>query len=190
MKKLYLLTSLSLLVSCSAIRFSESDLKWNNSLGSLELFLINDSIVYGGRGKEAKIYLIDSCTGKVLGLIAKETVEPFYPVYGEKKYVESSNITWLRYTEKLKSPFDFDYIVTVIDYNQIFRWETRDKTDLIVTRKSDNKKKKIKFKRSIFDGVYRAIPYDKNKLLIEYATRSNRTIKIGMIDLDKLFEKQ
>jgi hypothetical protein len=185
-----LLIPLLMLVSCSSVRFSESDFKWGNSFKTnyKDLFLINDSIIYGARGSEN--YLIDSCTGKVLGLIAEEIVKPFYPKFGEKKYIESVDVERNRIIRILKSPFDFYYNVEVIDYNRHTRWQTYDKTNLVVTRKSDNKKKKIKFKTSIFSGIYIVIPYGKNELLIKYATRnSEREQKIGMIDLDKLFDK-
>jgi hypothetical protein len=54
-------------------------------------------------------------------------------------------------------------------------------------------KKIIKLKRREFLSVYEAIPYRKNELLFMYENTisydESIIIKIGMIDLDKVFER-
>jgi hypothetical protein len=142
MKKLYLLLllALTLLLSCSTIRFSESDLKWNNSFPSSKLFLINDSVVLGSRG--GGNYLIDSSTGKVLDSISEKTVEPFFPKYEEGyRYEEFIDITWRQHhIAKLKTLPCFDYNIIKIRYLRIFRWGKHDHADFVIIRKNDAKK--------------------------------------------------
>ncbi len=172
--------------SCTTLKFCESDLKWNNSFKQSysELLVKNDSILYGVHGGEC--YMIDSSTGKILSILPQEIVVPFLKKYGEEKYDDSKGNRYITY---LKTLDYFCYSVTKIDYGRIFRWQTYDKTKLIISRKTDNKKITLKFKISNFSSVFQVLPYKSNMLIISYDTYEDGIKKIGMIDLDKLFEK-
>lgn len=189
---------LIIFASCSTLKFSEADLKWQYGEGNCynKIVIINDSIIveegtliYDSTliSKSRYIYnrfVLDSNGTKTIDIINLELKFDFGKE--NKLPIESSSKGHI-YSISVNDNFNF--VIYEVRYDRIFRWQDYDKTKLIIIRKTDAFKKVLRFKISDFRSIYQVIPFGENKLLISYNIKNKIGNKIGMIDLDKLFEE-